>query len=613
MKNWEIGKLGNGGMGEWGNRNIGRCQGISPFYYPVIFILFMNFNLLSFSIHAQVVAPTFLCVTNDTLRWDPPTNTCGAFISYLVYTSPNQNGPYTILDTITNPNQTSYFHENAGSSRRYYFLQSRYNCPGQAVLSSDTLDNMIPEPPIISSASVDENGHVLLQWTPSPSPEAYAYVISKNTSSGTAILDTVVNGNTYLDITAKANEQVETYYVTTIDRCGNSSLIPPPHSTMMLRETSGSACDRTVKLDWDLYKNWTNPIEKHEILVSENGGVPKKIAEAPGNATSYTIQNVGANTEYCFSVRAIESKTGNAAASNQSCVKLDVVPGITQLVATNATVTPDYKVSIDWRWNTDAQLKKVVIQRSSDGNNFSDINTQMPPATPLQEKNTFKDTGANPDQGTFFYRIKTVDNCDATITSNSISTIFLQSEAQGTAGNNVLKWSAYANENATNVIYEVYRLETSGAPILLGTVGNPNREWTDQLDLQNPNQAGACYFVIARAQVNLPDGTFESIESISNTACSSQSAKIYIPNAFAPNGTNRDFRPYLQFGEPSDYTLSIFDRWGGLLFQTKSLNEGWDGSSNGKDLPTGVYTYLMRLVQANGEIIQRAGTVTLLR
>ncbi len=599
-------------IGRWEDRKIG-SGGILLSSYPPILLLTLLFNFATVNSSAQILPPAFLCVTNDTLRWEVPTNTCGTFVSYRIFASQDQVGPYTILDTTTNQNQTSYFHENAGTNRWFYYLQSNFNCPGQPALSSDTLDNRIPEQPRIRFASVEKNGTVQIAWNPSPSPEAYAYIISKNTPSGTAIIDTVVNGFTYLDINANADERSETYYVVTLDRCGNTSLIPAPHITMLLKATGASACDRSVQLAWQLYKNWQNPIEKHEIWVSENGAEPKKVGEAAGNAITFTFQNASANIEYCFSVRAIESGTGNAAASSQACLTLDVVSGVNTLIVTNATVTADNQASVSWIWNIDAQIKSVNIQRSFNGTNFSDVNTQTMPPPSLNRTNTFGDDAANTNQSAVYYQIKTVDACNAEVISNKVATIFLRSDSKGTGGENLLRWTAYINENATNIIYELYRAAGNAPPVLVSTVNADIREYTDKLDLSDPAQATACYFILAKIQLTLPDGTTQTVESRSNNACSSQDSKIYIPNAFAPNGVNREFRPYLQFGEPTAYLLSIYDRWGGKLFETRAIDNGWDGRSNGKDAPQGVYTYLLQLTQSNGEIIETAGSVLLLR
>lgn len=58
---------------------------------------------------------------------------------------------------------------------------------------------------------------------------------------------------------------------------------------------------------------------------------------------------------------------------------------------------------------------------------------------------------------------------------------------------------------------------------------------------------------------------------------------FYIPNAFSPNndGINDVFKPTI-FGTLKSYRLSIYNRWGQLVFQTTDVHKGWDGSYNGK-------------------------------
>ena len=64
--------------------------------------------------------------------------------------------------------------------------------------------------------------------------------------------------------------------------------------------------------------------------------------------------------------------------------------------------------------------------------------------------------------------------------------------------------------------------------------------------------------------------------------------------------------------------MSIFDRWGSLLFEAKeiSINDptaGWDGYFRGRILNPGVYTFIIKIndIGLGSEII--AGSVTLVR
>jgi gliding motility-associated-like protein len=39
--------------------------------------------------------------------------------------------------------------------------------------------------------------------------------------------------------------------------------------------------------------------------------------------------------------------------------------------------------------------------------------------------------------------------------------------------------------------------------------------------------------------------------------------------------------------------MKIFDRWGQLIFDTKDLNEGWDGKYKGKIVQIDTYVYVI--------------------
>jgi gliding motility-associated-like protein len=96
---------------------------------------------------------------------------------------------------------------------------------------------------------------------------------------------------------------------------------------------------------------------------------------------------------------------------------------------------------------------------------------------------------------------------------------------------------------------------------------------------------------------------------------------LYVPNAFSPNGDdfNDRFTVYA-----NDYQvrlvrkLSVFDRWGGMLFENTNFpaNEdtyGWDGSSRGSMMDAGIYTYYAEIELYTGSIKTVAGHVLLVR
>ncbi|MDF2432214.1 MAG: hypothetical protein JWP44_1845 [Mucilaginibacter sp.] len=89
---------------------------------------------------------------------------------------------------------------------------------------------------------------------------------------------------------------------------------------------------------------------------------------------------------------------------------------------------------------------------------------------------------------------------------------------------------------------------------------------------------------------------------------------IVFPNTFTPNGDNINdiFRPN-QNSDPVIYKLLVYDRWGVLIFQSKSLYNGWDGRYNNKPVPSGVYYWVAKYTLPDNKNSTQSGYVTLIR
>lgn len=120
-------------------------------------------------------------------------------------------------------------------------------------------------------------------------------------------------------------------------------------------------------------------------------------------------------------------------------------------------------------------------------------------------------------------------------------------------------------------------------------------------------------------------GTFEvTLRAFDLFGCSSvQSTTIAVkehkdwlvlPNAFSPNkdGMNDHFKPLIN--GIADYKMDIFTKWGEHVYSAKGLEqEGWDGTSQGKESPQGTYMYKVSYETERGRFEQKAGSVTLVR
>ena len=97
--------------------------------------------------------------------------------------------------------------------------------------------------------------------------------------------------------------------------------------------------------------------------------------------------------------------------------------------------------------------------------------------------------------------------------------------------------------------------------------------------------------------------------------------KVYLPNAFSPNGdgTNDFFTVFA--GLPNVEVveeLQIFNRWGALIFENKNFlpnlsTNGWNGTFKGDPLRLGVYLYTAKVRFVDGQVLRYSGDVTIVQ
>ncbi|NQX97115.1 MAG: gliding motility-associated C-terminal domain-containing protein [Flavobacteriales bacterium] len=91
---------------------------------------------------------------------------------------------------------------------------------------------------------------------------------------------------------------------------------------------------------------------------------------------------------------------------------------------------------------------------------------------------------------------------------------------------------------------------------------------------------------------------------------------FYVPSSFTPNGDglNDEFRAYGEGIELSSFSMQIFDRWGGLLYETNVIENGWNGSYKGKLVPVGTYIWKIIAKEESGTVIHdNFGHITIIR
>jgi gliding motility-associated-like protein len=154
---------------------------------------------------------------------------------------------------------------------------------------------------------------------------------------------------------------------------------------------------------------------------------------------------------------------------------------------------------------------------------------------------------------------------------------------------------------------------TGGSAIALATGSNDpiNYSWNTvpaQTTATATGLSNGSYIVTVRSGTACPAS--DTILIPLDNSCTG----IYFPTAFTPNndGRNDGFGVIGGVGSINSYRLSIYNRWGELVFQTKNPFEKWDGTIRGKKPDSGLFVWRAELtIQGISE--KRKGAIMLIR
>lgn len=164
-----------------------------------------------------------------------------------------------------------------------------------------------------------------------------------------------------------------------------------------------------------------------------------------------------------------------------------------------------------------------------------------------------------------------------------------------------------------------------GQPLLLrGTADVADLRWSPATLLTGANTATPTFTVPALATLSSLGEYYNlTLTATSPEGCSAtdnlrirlfERPAIYVPTAFTPNtdGLNDDLRPILAGMRQLQY-FRIFNRYGQLVFDTRTEGRGWDGRMNGQPQPAGAYVYQCRAIDYLGNQTDVKGSFVLIR
>ena len=156
--------------------------------------------------------------------------------------------------------------------------------------------------------------------------------------------------------------------------------------------------------------------------------------------------------------------------------------------------------------------------------------------------------------------------------------------------------------------------EVNNGKIILGlSGGTPPYEFSVDSDLwQADSVLGA--LAPGNHRYEIKDSNECYIAGVADITSPYPHCLVVLPNAFSPNGdgNNDVFRPKV-YDDVHNYQLSIYNRWGSLIFRTNDPGAGWNGAYKGSAAPAQHYVYVCTYMDHNNEAQELTGAFMLLR
>ncbi len=211
-----------------------------------------------------------------------------------------------------------------------------------------------------------------------------------------------------------------------------------------------------------------------------------------------------------------------------------------------------------------------------------------------------------------------------TYNASGCYTISLTSTTNGCSATSTIPNYICANPFATasfDVSEDVITLTQAQSSMINQSTGANTYLWefgdnSSTSSLENPShifdmEPGLCVItLIANNAFNCPDTATRAIVMQDELI-------YYVPNSFTPDGDayNNTFKPIMTSGISfRSYHLTIYNRWGEVIFESLNSDIGWDGTYLGKLCEPGTYVWKIEFKNTmNDKHHEKLGHVTILK
>ncbi|GAB3577392.1 hypothetical protein GCM10027578_45010 [Spirosoma luteolum] len=381
-------------------------------------------------------------------------------------------------------------------------------------------------------------------------------------------------------------KQTQCFQLTTQDACGTAGQPSEQVCSLVLNATAAS---KQNNLSWDAYQGTSTPFRYYRIY---RNGSPTNGLIANRNTTTTTDANrIECGTNYCYTLEVTAGPTIVTSAS--TCVT--GIDGDKPTGFTNALVSIEDgkpRVIAGLPATSPSSSYSMVVSRAPAGStSFQPIGTIG--------TNAFTDATVDPGTGSYCYVVAYQNKCgQLSDPTKPVCTVLLDSKSAG--GIDWTSASPFSNSAVSS-----YTLE------ILDTGSNTKKEiplGTSTHYEPDPNAP-----VVQTQQYRIIAVDQNGVVSYSNYYTLRIASKVFVPDAFTPNGDQAN-DVFLVRGLIGDtFRMTIFSRWGEVVYNTTDKTKGWDGLINGEPAMAGQYMYRIEVQDLEGTQTVKTGALLLLR
>lgn len=473
--------------------------------------------------------------------------------------------------------------------------------PNAVTVISDSL----PEGVALTHVSVQSDTEVQLNYEVynNTKKDFKAYMIYREDALGNfSLIDSVENLNQldYTDQGLNTLQQVYCYKVAVKNQCLNTSLLSDLDEHCSIDIKSQSTGDQ-IYISWNPYQGWPL-LDSYKLYRVSGYGMSdaQLIASLSSSDTAYVDSSNLCEGAFSYRIEAIGP--GGYISYSDTTLAFANPADLTEVSnVVNATVENDAFISLEFNVADIKNASSLIIERD-EGNGFTEIASE--PITGQSGK--FQDQKADVHNKPYTYRAFTADSCGTKTPVGQTAKSVHASANQ--AGNSIrLTWNAYEGWDNGVESYKIQRFDdASQSYIEIQEVMGGITEFEDLSPLGGNTLN--CYRIIA---VEL-DGN--QMISVSNSNCVGLDPIMFTATGFTPNGdgVNDVFKVTVSFVD--SYQMTIYNRWGKVVFRTDNPQISWDGRTQSGELaPEGVYLYSVTGYGKRGKFVQNNGSVSLIR